>query len=83
MVPLDSCQQRWSKQSVKRAELLEVVCPTGDVTGESFAADVVQAAVQRFGRLDILVNNAGEIAQLCAQQLEGARRHSGRNTQVA
>jgi 3-oxoacyl-[acyl-carrier protein] reductase len=37
----------------------EVITAIGDVTDEGPAAALIEAAVERFGRLDILVNNVG------------------------
>jgi short-subunit dehydrogenase len=39
----------------------EVVTVTGDVTGGSFAQQLVQTARQHYGRLDIVISNAGLI----------------------
>lgn len=45
--------------SALRAKGAEVVTVPGDVGEEADAAAMVNAAVERFGRLDLLVNNAG------------------------
>jgi 3-oxoacyl-[acyl-carrier protein] reductase len=45
--------------SALRAKGAEVVTVAGDVGEEADAAAMVNAAVERFGRLDVLVNNAG------------------------
>ena len=43
----------------------------GDVTAEDFPKKIVQATVDKYGRIDILINNAGTLgysALPCARQ---------------
>ncbi|MGI8434557.1 MAG: SDR family NAD(P)-dependent oxidoreductase [Nocardioidaceae bacterium] len=45
-----------------RAQGVDAACTLGDLTAEDAADDLVQAAVDRWGRVDILVNNAGMVS---------------------
>src|SRR5471032_1603982 len=42
----------------------QAIALAGDVTSESFNAQLVAAAVEAFGRLDIAYNNAGTLGEM-------------------
>jgi ketoreductase RED2 len=44
----------------------------GSVTDESFGTDIVQLAIEKYGRLDILVNNAGTTRVIAHSDLQAA-----------
>jgi ketoreductase RED2 len=54
------------------AALPDAIYVQGDITDEAAAKRLVDAAVERWGRLDILVNNAGTTALIPHHELEKA-----------
>jgi ketoreductase RED2 len=66
-----------SSSSVTQGELVAASLPDaiyvqGDITDEAAAQRLVDAALERWGRLDILVNNAGTTALIPHHELEKA-----------
>ncbi|KAF8373900.1 hypothetical protein PRIPAC_80329 [Pristionchus pacificus] len=53
---LRETKQQCLQAGAREENILEIL---GDVTDESFAAKLVTATVEKFGKLDVLVNNAG------------------------
>ena len=56
----------------------KAIALAGDVTSESFNAQLVAAAVEAFGRLDIAYNNAGTLGEMgethrCGRSRAGTR----------
>ena len=71
--------------AVKELEALgaRAAAVAGDVTRAADCADLIRAAVDRFGRLDILVNNAGTNIRKAPQDYTAAEWHAVLDTNLA
>lgn len=74
-LPSEDEDAQRTKELCEEAGVKVVLCP-GDISGESFCNELIEATVKELGSIDILVNNAAkqvhvdDIAKLSSEQLE-------------
>jgi 3-oxoacyl-[acyl-carrier protein] reductase len=67
----------YERSAALNARGVEAAARVGDLTNEEEAAEIVEAAVARWGRLDVVVNNAGMVSTTEPDYQDGAAEDVG------